>query len=170
MGRPPLEKKQQQLTVALPPEVRIHLDAAAKAGDRSIAEEVRRRLDKTIQSDRRDPVTTELIEGLEHIAALLRLDFDREWYENARAHEAFVTALNQRLAGYAPPPLEGSAAVDLGLVGPTDPPETIGRMRERDDQRLSGYRYLHETQERATRRRMARFAKSIKAKKGKDND
>jgi hypothetical protein len=170
MGRPPLEKKQQQLTVALPPEVRVHLDTAAKTGDRSIAEEVRRRLDKTIHSDRRDPITTELIEGLERIAALLRLDFGKEWYENTRAHEAFVTALNQRLAGYAPPPLEGSAAVDLGLVGPTDPPETIGRMRERDDQRLSGYRYLHEAQQRRADRRRARFVKSIKAKKGNDNE
>ena len=49
MGRPRLENKQQQLTVALPPETRIHLTETARAEGHSIAEEVRQRLNKTIE-------------------------------------------------------------------------------------------------------------------------
>ena len=77
----------------------------------------------------------------------------------------------QRVAGYAPPPMEGEpAASDLMFFGPNDEPETIGRMRERDDQRANDYRHLKTAQERKAQRRMAGLARHIKAKKDKDHE
>jgi hypothetical protein len=171
MGRPPLEKKLQQLAVSLPPDVRGRLQVAAEAAGHSLAEEVRRRIDKTIRWEGFDPVTMELLEGLEQITVLLRQDFDVEWYATSRAHEAFVTAVNQRLAGYAPPAtVEGSSAVALGMVGPADPSETIGRMRERDDRRITYYEHLMGAQERAAKSKAAGFGKRAKSKKDSDHE
>lgn len=171
MGRPPLEKKQRQLPVALPPDLRDQIEAVAKKAGHSIAEEIRKRIAKTMRWDALDPVTMELLEGLELITNLLKQDFGVEWYVNSRAHEAFVAAVNQRLAEYAPPTtVEGSAAVDLGLVGPTDPPATIGRLRERDDQRISGYMHLMEAQDRRAKAKTARLSRAMRTRKERSND
>jgi hypothetical protein len=169
MGRPPSEKKQRQLAVALPPDTRAHLDATAKAGNRSVAEEMRRRIDKSIDWEKFDEVTMELLEGIKQMSALLSQDFGMEWHEHPRAHEAFKVAVAQRIAEYAPPPSAPSAAAsDLGLVRSTDPPDTIGRMRERDDRNISGYGHLHKAQQR--RATHTRLGRTIKAKKEGENE
>jgi hypothetical protein len=162
MGRPRLENKQQQLTVALPPETRIHLTETARAEGRSIAEEVRQRLNKTIEWDKLDPVTVELIEGLERIATLLRTDFGAEWHDNPRAHEAFVTAVNQRLGAYAPPPEQLRTAASE-LFGPLDPPETVGRLRERDDWQRHQYGFLIAGQKQRVRHDFAPLVREVEA-------
>ncbi len=162
MGRPPLEKKQRQLAVALPEETRSHLEKAAAASGQSIAEEIRRRIDTTIASEAIDPVTRELRDGLLNIAALLRSDFAADWHTSWWAHKAFVAAIIQRLAEYQPPERQ-SAAVNALF----DPPETIGRLRERDDRRTHDYPQLKAAQQRKGRRLSARH---IKAKRGDDND
>jgi len=152
MGRPSSDKKQRQLAVALPTDVRERLEAAANVAGHSLAEEVRQRVARTLHWDSFDPVTIELLEGLENLAALLRVDFGTEWYADPRAHQAFVTAVNQRLAAYSPPSTaQFEPPTVLSLVDPDDPPDTIGRMRERDDQRLSTYDHLIEIQNRKAR-------------------
>jgi hypothetical protein len=165
MGRPPLEIKQQQLTFSLPPMIRSHLEKAAAAAGHSLAEEIRRRLSETVRWERVDPVIAELLAGLENIAALLRRDFGREWHASSRAHESFVTAVKQRLAAYEPPaPRPGGGASDL-----VEPPDTIGRLRERDDQGMHDYPQLKMAQKRKARR-AALLARRIKAKKEGANE
>jgi hypothetical protein len=164
MGRPPLEKKQRQLTVALPPEVRSRLEAVATASGHSIAEEIRRRIDQTIAWEAVDPVTRELLRGIKNLSNQMRTDFGVDWHANPKTHEAFVSAVYERVMAYEPPaPKPGAAAFDLGLVEvkPGDSTHLIGRMRERDDRRLGDYKYLQEVQHRRGRW----TSRSVKAKK-----
>jgi hypothetical protein len=165
MGRPPLEKKQQQLTVALPPEIRSLLEDAAVASNRSLAEEIRQRIDQTITVENYDPVTREMISGLLSISERLREDFGTDWHSDPRTHKAFMEAVAQRLAAYAPPPSKPNAATaDIGLIRPTDSPETIGRMRENDDRRDGLYEHLNAALERRGKHKMTSFARRINVK------
>jgi Arc-like DNA binding domain len=153
MGRPPLEKKQQQFTVALPPEVRSRLEAAAKAAGHSVAEEIRKRIDQTISREKLDPTTVELLRGIENLAARLREDFGVEWFLDTRIHHAFSVAVAERLMAYKPASVEPRAIkikkTGMGFVElpEFDSPESlvlIGRMRERDDRRLTPYLILQQ--------------------------
>jgi hypothetical protein len=146
--------------VVLSPEVRDKL----KQSERGLSEEIRERIERTFKYDEVDPVTRELVEGLINIAALLRIDFGAEWHRMPRAYEAFATAAAQRLAGYALPP-DIVADTTSEMLTENDLPETVGRMRERDDQRAHVYRHLAAAQKRKT----AGFARHVRTKKeGKD--
>jgi hypothetical protein len=118
--------------------------------ERGLSDEIRDRLERTFKEDAIDAVTRELRDGLTNIAANLALDFGAQWHASPRAHEAFAAAIAQRVAAYAPPPRDGVGASDL--FGPADPPETIGRLRERDDQRTHGYEHLGSAQKSKTAR------------------
>jgi hypothetical protein len=111
-------------------------------GDRGLSDEIRDRIERTFKEDQIDPVTREFRDGLINIAELLRLDFGAEWHNSTRAHQAFAAALVQRLAAYAPPPDQPSAAVEALF----DQPETIGQLRERDDRRAHAYQHLEAAQ------------------------
>jgi hypothetical protein len=145
--------------VVLSAEVRDKL----KQSERGLSEEIRERIERTLKYDELDPVTRELVEGLINIAALLRIDFGAEWHRWPRAYEAFATAAAQRLAGYALPP-DIVADTTSEMLTENDLPETVGRMRERDDQRAHVYRHLAAAQKRKT----AGFKHVRTKKEGKD--
>lgn len=149
----------------------IRLDAKIverlSVGERGISDQIRERLEQTFAEDDLDGVTRELRDGLVNIAARVRADFGCEWHMMPRAHQAFAAALTQRVAGYAPPPREAPAAAsDLMFFGPDDEPETIGRMRERDDQRAHNYQHLKT----ALTRTMPRLARHMTTKRDKDHE
>ncbi len=147
--------------VVLSPEVRDKL----KQSERGLSEEIRERIDRTFKYDEVDPVTRELVEGLINIAALLRIDFGAEWHAWPRAYEAFAAAVAQRLAGYTPPPgVMTSAASEM--LSSDDLPETVGRMRERDDGRARVYQHLAAAQKRKT----AGFTKHVRRKKDGEDE
>jgi hypothetical protein len=152
----------------------IRLDAKIverlSGSGRGVSDQIRERLERTFAEDDLDAATRELRDGLVNIAARVRADFGCEWHMMPRAHQAFVAAVAQRVGGYAPLPNESPAASDLMYFGPDDAPETIGRMRERDDQRAHDYQHLKTAQERTARRRMPSLARHIKAKKDKDHE
>jgi hypothetical protein len=133
-----------QVGVRLDPEV---ADRLRKTG-RGLSDEIRERLDRTFKYDQVDPITRELVEGIINIAALLRLDFETEWHAWPPPFEAFMEAIKQRAAEYAPPldiPGDPGAAMEMLRE---ESPETIGRMRERDDRRAHAYKHLAEAQKR----------------------
>ena len=145
--------------VVLSPDVRDKL----KQSERGLSEEIRERIERTFKYDEVDPVTRELVEGLINIAALLRIDFGAEWHRWPRAYEAFAAAAAQRLAGYALP--QGIVTDTTSeMLTENDLPETVGRMRERDDQRAHVYRHLAAAQKRKT----AGFKHVRTKKEGKD--
>jgi hypothetical protein len=119
-----------------------------RASERGLSDEIRERLERTFKYDEVDPVTRELVEGLINIAALLRIDFGVEWHAWPPAMQAFAEAVKERVVAYRLPPgiLTGAGAAAEMLRD--EPPETIGRMRERDDQRAHPYKHLADAQKR----------------------
>ena len=137
---------------------------------RGLSDEIRERLERTFKLDE-DPVTREVVEGLMNIAKLVALDFGAPWYADPKAHEAFVAAINVRLAAYAPsertvaPAPPAHTAVVLGEVSGTVPdefPKTIGRLREHDDRRQHAYSHLVEI----VKRNLAGAKSATKTKEG----
>jgi hypothetical protein len=160
MGQPVKVKKRVRgvhTAVVFSPEVLEQL----RSSERGVSEEVRRRVALTFEQDAIDPVTRELRDGLLNIAALLRSDFAADWHALPWAHKAFAAAIVQRLAEYAPPE-RPNLAVDALF----DPPETIGRLRERDDQRAHDYPQLKALKQ----RKMARLLKRAITKKEREHD
>jgi hypothetical protein len=140
MGRPPLDKKQRQLPVALSEDLRAQLESLSAEAGHSIAEEIRRRIERTIKEDA-DPVTRELWDGLVNIAAKLREDYNAEWHASSKAREAFSAAMVQRLEAYAYLAEERQGA-DERLFTPSGPPKKIGRVREVEDRQRHFYPIL----------------------------
>jgi hypothetical protein len=150
----------------------VRLDAAiferlskSKLG---LSEEIRQRVERTFNEDDLDAVTRELRDGLVNIAALIRADFGTEWHSYPRAYEAFLAAVVQRLENYAPPPppqISTPGVSGLGsTLGPNDPPETIGRIRENDDRRTKTYPHLTAASQARTRMLAARMARHVRSK------
>jgi hypothetical protein len=141
MTRSEKREKRKQVAVALSQEQRWLLERASQRSGRSVAQEIRERLDRAIELDAKDaaidPVTKELCDALQRIADRLFQDFGSPWHTSLRAHQAFAAAVSQRIAGYIP--LDGArsaaASESSAVVGLDEPPETIGRLRETDDRR-----------------------------------
>jgi hypothetical protein len=157
MGQPMKEKKRTRgihTAVVLPRDVLEQL----RRSERGVSEEIRRRIALTFEQDSIDPVTRELRDGLVDIAKLLRQDYAVEWYTWPPAYQAFAAAMAKRIAEYAPPPgILASAGATKDMLR-EESPETIGRMRERDDRRAHAYKHLAEAQ----KRRSAGFTKHVK--------
>jgi hypothetical protein len=106
----------------------------------SLPNAIRDRLDRTFKEDVVDPVTREIREQLVGLAELVRLDYGTDWHTSPRAHAAFAAGVAQLIADFTPE-FSGGAS-DLLFWGPDDPPETIGRLRARDEQRRKAYPML----------------------------
>lgn len=132
MGRPPVEKKQRQFPVALPDEVRERLEAAAKASERSLAEEIRRRLNKSFEADTHDEQTRDLAYAVIWMAEELGRQTGRPWHSTRKSRSALAVAIEHWLEISGP---QESAAVS-DLFGPDDPP-TLGRSIARHFQRFA---------------------------------
>jgi hypothetical protein len=132
-----------------------------KRGGGSLSDEIRERLKRTFEEDDLDAATREVRDALVNLAAKLRVDYtNREWHESAYAHKAFVAAVTQRLVEYAPP-----STRDVGAVSDLfEPPDTIGRLRERDERREHSYPQLEAAQKRRSQKKMAGWSRH--AKKG----
>jgi hypothetical protein len=129
MGRPPLEKKQRQLAVALPDDVRNRLEAAAVKSDRSIAEEIRRRLDESFAADAHDDKTRDLIYAAAWMAEEVSRQAEAPWHSSRKGCEALAVAIQMLIEGLGP---RKDPSPDP--FGPDDPP-TLGRSVARHFQR-----------------------------------
>jgi hypothetical protein len=145
-----------------------------RSGDRGLSDEIRDRLERTFKEDALDASTRELRDALVNIAAKLRVDYyGREWHQMPQAHDAFVAAIIERLREYAPPPHESGPTGLVGasaLFGLGEPPEIIGKIRERDDRREHSYPQLEAAQSRRSEGKRAALAQALRAKRGKTNE
>jgi Arc-like DNA binding domain len=119
MGRPPLEKKQRQLAVALPDDVRERLEAAVEKSGRSLAEEIRRRLNESFEADAHDDLTRDFAYAGIWMAEELGRQADAPWHSSRKGCEALVVAIKLFLEGVAPgknasDPLAADDAPTLG--------------------------------------------------------
>jgi hypothetical protein len=130
--------------VVLPQEILDQL----RQSERGVSEEVRRRVALTIEQDATDPITRELCQLLVDTAVTLTQNFGVSWHSQPKAHAVFAAAVADLLAGYEPerPPV----AVASDLLGPDDPPETIGKMLAMQVRFGRSYPHLDKAQQRKT--------------------
>jgi len=142
MGRPPKgENKQRQVAVALPPETRSRLEAAAAAAGRSVAEEIRRRINLTILAEEHDPETRELAADIQQLAEWVNREKGFNWHSHDKARETFIAIVKLWLDGLKPPaslkthrekPRVGVSALMWG----DDDPATLARSIVRNYRRF----------------------------------
>jgi len=98
----------KQMKVALPDDLRARLDAASKKSGRSVAEEIRARVEASFARDVVvDKPTRDFLEGLALLPAEIELETGAAWHKHPGSHEAFVQAILSRLIRYKP---KGSTA------------------------------------------------------------
>jgi hypothetical protein len=132
----------ERFKFSLSPATRANLEAVAAVSGKSVADEIRTRLQRSFEEDAIDPPLRELREALANLAALVRIDCGAEWHSSPSAYTEFAAALMQRLAGYMPPAQDAEAS---DLQQPT--PEMLGKIREQDDRRQHSYPQLEATQQ-----------------------
>src|SRR4051812_10221189 len=132
---------QQQFKVTLGEDLRAKLDDASSLNRRSIAEEMRQRLEMSfdIQADGH---TLDLIYAILFLAHETMRDFGTTWWGDERARSAFMAAIADQILSYPinPTDLAARPLITLGTreqqVGPDDPPEVIGRASARNYRRV----------------------------------
>jgi hypothetical protein len=121
----------QQVPIGFGPEMRARLEAAAAAAGRSLAEEVRTRIERSFVNDDRDPALRTLLADLAEVAALVRADTGGAWDKNAASHAVFRAAVLALLAEHEPqgPAMFGAVRDLLGarVLGEDDDPASVGR-------------------------------------------
>jgi hypothetical protein len=86
-----------QLKITMPDELRAQLDQASAKSSLSVAEEIRSRVERTFQEEAADPPTRELMDAVQKIAELVKLQTGRPWHEDDRAATLFHHAIIHRL-------------------------------------------------------------------------
>jgi hypothetical protein len=124
--------------------VRLEADVLdlLRRGGRSVSDEIRHRLERTFKEDGIDAATRELRDGLVHIAAKLRQDYNAEWHASSKAREAFSAAIVERLKAYAFLAKKTPSAEER-LFAPCGSPADIGRVRETEDRHMHPYPILN---------------------------
>lgn len=133
--------KQQQFKITLGDELRAKLEEESSLNYRSIAEEIRQRLEMSfdIQADLH---TRDLIYSILILAAEITRDFGATWWADERARSALMAAIVDQLNSYTiTPPASAEATLKpLGTNGPQaapdDDPQVIGRAVARNFRRV----------------------------------
>lgn len=130
----------KQLKVGLHELLRHGLEGAAKDSGRSLADEVRTRLEFSFQITAIDPATRSVQGAIANIARRLDADCGAPWYVSPVTRQAFVAALTAVAAQIAskrnPWPereTNESAPERIAAVDAIGDPETIGRIRAQDE-------------------------------------
>jgi hypothetical protein len=144
-----VEESVAQLKITLPDSLRRDLDAACAASGRSLAGEIRERLERTLRQDAIDPPTRRLMDYVAKLADLVRLQTNRlDWHQHPGAHRIFRYGITSRLARLKPPgePVFQEGDLPSTLLVSADAPEAMGLGLEAldfhtpplDEQRLRG--------------------------------
>jgi hypothetical protein len=88
----------KQMKVALPDDLRARLDAASEKSGRSVAEEIRARVEQSFTRDAVvDKPTRDFLEGVALMAAEIELETGAAWHKHAGAHGVLTQAILSRL-------------------------------------------------------------------------
>jgi hypothetical protein len=127
----------KQLKISLTDDLRRHLEAVSAAAGHSLAEEIRRRLERTLVQDGSDPETAELLAAIATFANHVKRETGHAWHRHAGSHEALRRAIGGRLRRLKP---EGSAVFRSGglpdrrtVTVNTHDPVTMGHLIEMFD-------------------------------------
>jgi predicted DNA-binding protein len=93
----------KQLKVALPDDLRARLDDASEKSGRSVAEEIRVRLETSLERDVDvDKPSTDFLENVARMAAEIARETGANWHQHAGAHEVLTLAIQQWLEPLKP--------------------------------------------------------------------
>jgi hypothetical protein len=120
--------RKRQLGVALDDRLREQLDALAAQGGRSIADEIRQRVERTLEQDAIEAPTRTLMAAIERLAVLVGRQTGRPWHSHPVATRVLCHAIAARLARlrgdgdavFAPGELPAARLVT------SDDPQTMG--------------------------------------------
>jgi plasmid stability protein len=122
-------KRMRQMGVALDEELRKYLEARAKTEGQSIADEIRNRLNFTLDIDR-DAATLKLIRAILHLAFVLRTVEKVDWHSNLHANKAMAHAIGILVDELATAkPLKDEPG-SMGMM-PKEDPDASGRILAR---------------------------------------
>jgi hypothetical protein len=91
-----------QLKITMPDDLRAKLDQASADSSLSVAEEIRSRVERTFQEDSADPPTRELMDSVQELAELVKLQTGRSWHEDVRAANILFEAIVHRFVRLYP--------------------------------------------------------------------
>jgi hypothetical protein len=116
----------QRLKIALPDELRARLDAASAKSGRSVAEEIRSRVETSFAQEAVDKPTRDFLEGVPEMAIATELEMGSAWHKHAGAHYAFGEVISTRLERFRPkgpiemPPQNARPLATVTPVGKKD--------------------------------------------------
>src|SRR6516162_5598102 len=122
--------RQKQMGVALPDELRKQLEDASASNGLSIAEEIRRRLERTFEEDAK-PEDRALMEDVLNLAYWVRMQTGHHWHEHPRANEIMRYAVEAAIKR------SGGDDEDREF-DPTKMPHPQGRPVKSDDPKAIG--------------------------------
>jgi hypothetical protein len=136
-----------QIAVRLPREMHDQL----RQGDLgNVSEEIRRRIERTLQQDAIDPITRELVTGIVNLAADAQAFLGAAWHSSQAVQEVFAAAVALRVAAYKPSPSAlTQLARDMGDAAASQvqqAPDALGAVIERADRRTHSYEHLQRLQ------------------------
>jgi hypothetical protein len=124
MGRKPLsaEARKRQLSVALPDDLRKFVEFMADAQGRSVADEIRQRLEDSRRSEQLfDASTRWMAQEISLLARDVQTQTGHSWQQHPKSHEALAAAIATVLEQFKPKPVEGENTWGA------DDPVTLGR-------------------------------------------
>ena len=152
----------KQMKVALPEELRARLDAASEKSGRSVAEEIRARVEASFTRDAVvDKPTRDLHEGVALMAAEIELETGANWHQHAGAHEVLAQAIRARLDELKP---KGSTAFGDRPHATVfdDDPNQLGLIVEFRLRRYPDFTHSPSRQLMEDEHQRARLAKSVR--------
>ena len=103
----------QRMKIGLSDDLRARLDAASAKSGRSVAEEIRSRVEASFAQEAVDKPTRDFLESLPEMATLTELEMGRPWHKSPAAHYAFREVILTRLERFRPKgPIEMPAQAD----------------------------------------------------------
>lgn len=87
----------KQLNIALSDEIRARLEEAAERNGRTIAAEVRERLEQTLQAESTEKQTLDFLSAVTRLMDYVRQQTGWAWHKHPAAHDAFRYAITTLL-------------------------------------------------------------------------
>jgi hypothetical protein len=87
----------KQIKVSLPDDIRRQLEEAATDAGNSLSEEVRTRIEDSLEDDVIDLETRKLMAGINALARLVKVQTGHNWYDHAAANCVLRHAISARL-------------------------------------------------------------------------
>jgi hypothetical protein len=148
---PHAEKFVKQLKVSLPDAVRDQITAAADKSGHSLSEEIRQRLERTIEQDA-DPITTELLRAIIDLAADVQANYGMPWHAYGEVLDIFAAAVTRHIHDYRPGPQGGFEDLfrarfgELAASQLKEAAAVLGATLAHANQRIHSYEHLRRLQ------------------------